>query len=139
MRIALISCGKQKLAGTYPAKELYVSPLFRFAYTHAVRYFDKVFILSAKYGLLCPDTEIADYDVTLTGMRQAERQRWAEGVLLQIKECVREGDELHFFCGSKYRVHLIEGLRETHKCVVPLHRMGIGSQLEWYKRRLATA
>lgn len=138
MRIAFISCAKQKLVGTYPAKELYISTLFRFAYTHAILHFDKVYILSAKYGLLCPDTEIADYDLTLTSMRREERQRWAEGVLSQIKECVRENDELHFFCGSKYRAYLIEGLRETHQCIVPLHRMGIGSQLEWYKRRLAT-
>lgn len=138
MRIALISCGKQKLAGSHPAKELYISTLFRFAYTHALLHFDKVFILSAKYGLLCPDEVIADYDLTLTGMRDEERKRWAAGVLLQMKAHVGVGDELHFFCGSKYRAHLIEALRETHQCIVPLHRMGIGSQLEWYKRRLAS-
>jgi hypothetical protein len=138
MRIALISCGKQKLVGSHPAKELYISTLFRFAHTHAVRYFDKVFILSAKYGLLSPDEVIADYDLTLTGMRDEERKRWADSVLLQMKEHVRNGDELHFFCGSKYRAHLIDALRDTHQCIVPLHRMGIGSQLAWYKRRLAS-
>ena len=137
MRIALISCGKQKLAGTHRAKDLYISPLFRFAYAHAVRHFDKVFILSAKYGLLSPDEQIASYDITLTSMKSDERQRWAESVLLQMKEKIGTHDELHFFCGSKYRRHLVETLKATHECVVPFRGFGIGLQLQWYKRHMA--
>ena len=52
-RIALISCTSNKKAHKCPARELYSeSPLFRLAYAFAKLVADKIFILSAKYGLV---------------------------------------------------------------------------------------
>jgi hypothetical protein len=52
-RIALISCTSNKKAHKCPARELYSeSPRFRLAYAFAKLVADKIFILSAKYGLV---------------------------------------------------------------------------------------
>ena len=63
MKIALISCvsKKQELSDgeKVKAKDLYISPLFKMAYDYAKKLdVDRVFILSAKHGLLSPDKEI---------------------------------------------------------------------------------
>ena len=53
MKIALISCTKQKREYKCPARELYSeSAWFREAYCYAKIVADKIFILSAKYGLV---------------------------------------------------------------------------------------
>ncbi len=52
MRIALISCVKTKRNAASKAKDLYISSLFKMNYTYAQRTCDKIFILSAKHGLL---------------------------------------------------------------------------------------
>lgn len=63
MKIALISCvsKKQELADGEKVKaiDLYISPLFKMAYNYAQKLnVDKIFILSAKHGLLSPEKEI---------------------------------------------------------------------------------
>ena len=47
---------------------------------------DKIFILSAKYGLVGLDEEIEPYDLTLNTMLAKEIKHWADGVLHQLAE-----------------------------------------------------
>ncbi len=135
MRIGLVSCAKMKLRGVHESRRIYISPLFRKALASASASCDRVFILSAKHGLLDPETRIRDYNITLNEFSKAQRERWSKRVLQQLKGKVLPGDELYFFCGKRYREELIAVLRDTHPCVVPLQGMSIGEQLRWHNTK----
>lgn len=64
MTSIVIPCGKDKQAVPAPARNLYVGSSFRLARAAAMSTGLPWFILSAKYGLLHPDTVIAPYEVT---------------------------------------------------------------------------
>jgi hypothetical protein len=61
-KVVLISCASKKLPHKAKAKDLYISPLFKknLAFAHFLRA-DKIFILSAKYGLLSLEQVIELY------------------------------------------------------------------------------
>ena len=65
-KIVLISCVSKKLSHKSKAQELYISPLFRknIQYAKSLNP-DKIFILSAKYGLIKLEEEIEPYNKTL--------------------------------------------------------------------------
>jgi len=134
MKIALISCVKSKRTGRFEAKNMYTSTLFRYAWQYTNRHFDRVYILSAKHGLLRPDTRIRNYDVTLKTMSKDQRVRWSQKVAQQIRQETAKRDEIYFFCGRRYREHVIE-LLQQRTCVTPLAGLGLGKQLQWYKNR----
>ena len=83
--IALISCVSKKLSHKAKARYLYTSPLFRlnFKFAESLKP-DKIFILSAKYGLIGLDEEIEPYDKTLNMMSSDEIKKWAKNVLNQL-------------------------------------------------------
>jgi hypothetical protein len=64
--VVLLSCVKSKLTHCCRAGDMYTSPLFRkmMAYAESLRP-KRIFILSAKYGLLRPDDLIEPYEQTL--------------------------------------------------------------------------
>ena len=57
-KIALVACVSRKTPGPLPAQDLYVSDWFRKASAYARRVADEWYILSAKHGLVSPDTVI---------------------------------------------------------------------------------
>lgn len=84
--VILIACSKQKEAAPRPARQLYKSQLFTKSLAYAEqRGADTIYILSAKHGLLGPNQVIAPYDETLSRQPRAERRRWAQRVLGQLK------------------------------------------------------
>lgn len=112
------------------------SDLFRKAYLCAVKKYDFVAILSAKYGLLFPDQKIEPYDLTLNDMSSKETEGWSEKVFNQMKTRLdlKEFDKVFFHTGKKYRQNLIPKLEKIGiKCEVPLKNLGIGKQKAWYK------
>lgn len=93
------------------------------------QHYDCWYILSAKHGLVHPETVIAPYDLTLSSMGPEEREKWATkvyGMLIKI------GLENEFF------IHAGEHYREICKYLrnysIPLKGMSIGRQLQWYNR-----
>jgi cytoplasmic iron level regulating protein YaaA (DUF328/UPF0246 family) len=79
MRIALISCTSKKKAYKCLARDLYSeSPRFRLAYDLAKLVADKIFILSAKYGLVPEDMVIEPYNETLKDKSTQERRAWGD-------------------------------------------------------------
>lgn len=136
-RIVLISCVKTKLASPAKAKDLYVSDLFRkwWAYGGTLRP-DRVFILSALYGLVDPEREIAPYEKTLNRMRVCEIRLWAEQVIAELRRVTNlESDHFIFLAGEKYRRYLLPHLRYTS---IPLKGMGNGRQLAFLKKAIKT-
>ncbi len=73
--IILISCASKKLPVKARAKDLYISPLFRFSleYAYSLKP-DKIFILSALHHLLDLEAVIEPYDVTLSNVPRSKRK-----------------------------------------------------------------
>jgi hypothetical protein len=85
-KVCLVACVRTKLSKRVSAQELYVSDLFKKAKDYATSRFDEWFILSAKYGLLCPDQIIEPYECTLNNMPKKARQEWSDRVLSGARE-----------------------------------------------------
>jgi cytoplasmic iron level regulating protein YaaA (DUF328/UPF0246 family) len=107
------------------------SALFRYAFGYCQRHYDRVFILSAKYGLLHPDAVIEPYNVTLKAMTRAERNEWGTKIADDIKRTLQPTDVLYFHTGRDYSDPLL-GL-VPQECVQPLEGMSIGWRLHFYR------
>ena len=135
--LGLISCTKKKQNYRCKAFEMYSAPdLFRKAYAYCSKKYDKVAILSAKYGLLLPDEEIEPYDLTLNNMSIDQVKKWSDQVFQQILVKIELNGlgKVYFHTGKRYRQYLIPMLEKTGiKCEVPLKNLSIGKQLAWYR------
>jgi len=112
------------------------SDLFRKAYSYAVKNYDSVAILSAKYCLLFPDDRIEPYNLTLSDMSSNEVKEWSERVFKQMNNRLQlsDFDKAFFHTGKKYRQYLIPKLEGIGiQCEIPLGNLGIGKQKAWYK------
>ena len=119
-RIAIVSCVKQKRTSAAPARDLYVSELFRGLRRFAEARADAWYILSAEHGLLHPDQVVAPYERTLNTMRKPERLAWAAQVIL--------------LAGARYRETIEPFLRgKGYEVLVPLQGMALGKQLQYLK------
>ncbi|MFN3694449.1 MAG: DUF6884 domain-containing protein, partial [Ignavibacterium sp.] len=137
-RIVLISCTKKKGPCKTQAQYLYTSPLFKYSLEYArILKPDKIFILSAKYGLLRLEEEIEPYDKTLNDMSDDEIKSWALKVLEKLKmECDLETDEIIFLAGEKYWKDIV-CLGNIKNYRTPLEGKGIGERLQWLKQQIS--
>jgi len=133
-RVVLISCASRKLDRKAKAKDLYVSTLFRYNLKYAKSLNpDKIFILSAKYGLVGLEEEILPYDKTLNSMKSEEIKKWAGDVIAQLnKKADLKNDEFVFLAGERYRKYLAQSI-SNYK--IPLKGLGIGKQLKFLKEK----
>ena len=134
-KVVLISCVSQKLDKKSKAKDLYISALFKknMAYSQTLNP-DKIYILSAKYGLLGLEDEIEPYNVTLNTMKVAEKKAWAQKVLSQLEKVESiEDTKFIFLAGNNYREYLILHLPHIE---VPMVGLPIGKQLQFLTERL---
>ena len=117
-KIVLISCVSKKINKKSKVEDLYLSPLFRknLQYAKSINP-DKIFILSAKHGLLTLEEEIEPYEKTLNKMKSDEIKIWANGVLINLKKVSDlENDEFIFLAGNNYRKFLIQ-VQAFHPCL----------------------
>ena len=134
-KIVLISCARKKENKVAKAKDLYASPLFRLNYEYALfQDPSKVFVLSAKHGLIETEEEIGPYDLTLSKMSKRDRLAWANKVLGNLKEkCDLDEDYFVILAGEKYRGFI---LPELKKYVVIGKHLGIGRKLKFLKEKI---
>jgi hypothetical protein len=134
-RVVLISCVSTKLDCKAKAKDLYISPLFTMNYAYAQSLNpDAIYILSAKYGLVDPETEIETYNETLNTKKSHELKDWALDVIDQAQGKIDfRNDEVTFLAGENYRKFLLPLCRNGN---VPMKGLGIGKQLGWLKRKI---
>ena len=133
-RIALVSCVKQKRSSAAPARDLYVSELFRGLRRYAEARADAWHILSAEHGLLHPDQVVAPYERTLNTMRKPERLAWAARVQRQLVDVLPASAEVILLAGARYRENIEPFLRgRGYEVSVPLQRMALGKQLQYLK------
>lgn len=127
MRIALISCTSKKKQYKCTASELYSeSPRFALSHKYAKKSCDKVYILSAKYGLISEDEIIEPYNETLKDKSTEERKKWSSKVLMDLQSKFSlESDEFLILAGTSYNKYLLPNI---NKYELPLKGKKLG---EW--------
>lgn len=130
--IVLISCVSKKLGRRAKARELYTSPLFKMGFRYAKSLNpDKIFILSAKYGLVDTETEIDPYEQTLNTMSNGQIMEWSEQVLQDLSaKCDLANDSFVFLAGENYRKYLVPHIKHYQ---IPMDKLSIGRQLQFLK------
>jgi hypothetical protein len=121
-----------------PAKDLYLSPLFKGRRRFVEISCDEWWILSALHGLVNPDRRLEPYDVALMNSSRLEKQRWSKDVLASIDVEVQahKGDKFELHAGADYRrFGLEDGLRERGFFIEnPTRGLRSGEQLAFYSR-----
>ncbi|MCF7887664.1 MAG: hypothetical protein K9L76_00140 [Candidatus Omnitrophica bacterium] len=132
-KIILISCVSKKKPHKAKAKNLYMSTWFKYAFQYALSLKpDKIFILSAKYGLLNPERVIMPYNRTLNNMKSDQIKKWANNVVSMLKEKADlENDNFIILAGKNYRRYLIPYI-SNYK--IPMKELSIGYQLNFLKK-----
>ncbi|MBC8386521.1 MAG: hypothetical protein H8E13_00505 [Actinobacteria bacterium] len=106
--VILISCSKRKLSYSAKARHMYQGANFKKSLLYAeMLNADKIFILSAKYGLLKLDTVIEPYDETLNKKPEEFKRIWSKKVLKGLeKEMNILNDKIIFLAGKNYIKYL---------------------------------
>ena len=132
--IALIGCVKSKNKGIHKACELYNSPLFKYQLEYAKRKTDKIYILSAKHGVLKLDDEIRDYEQTLNNMNDKQIKEWTFKVYNQLTKLnINKNDEILFLCGKKYYKYLSKIYINNQ---IPFENKPLGIRLSLLRKEL---
>lgn len=138
-KIAFVGCSKNKRNEPCMASEMYdKSALFVLCKQYIIQNkYDMWFILSAKYGLLNPETIIEPYDKSLYEMSRLELKKWENNVIEQVRNIIITVDDnivVDFYCGIIYRKELVKYLHQFGVVVnEPLKGKGIGQQLKYLK------
>lgn len=141
--IILIGCGKTKITSDKKvrADDLYTGGLFKARRAYAEARTPHWWILSAKYGLVNPWTEIATYDLTLADLQPADIACWPLAVIHELITQVVEADQpikgiqIEIHAGENYAGPLVDVFRAIGVFPSrPVEGLGIGEQLAWYKQ-----
>lgn len=127
--IGLISCVKSKSNRRCIAKEMYISPLFKYMYAYAKRRCQEVYILSAKYGLLNEDTPIAPYNKTLNNMSEISKKEWAKNITHSLSEKYDIQKEIFLIMGGQNYIKYLN----LPNIIQPLKGLSMGNRLHWLK------
>ena len=136
-RVILISCVSKKVQYPTKAENLYQSTLFKFALQYAkMQNADRIYILSALYGLLELSDVVAPYEKTLNSMKEFEIKQWSEKVVDQIiqKGLDLKTDQFIFLAGNNYRKYIIPNIQ---KISIPMKGLRIGEQLAYLKKEIS--
>lgn len=135
-RVGLVGCASQKLQRPAPARELYCSQLFRKAAAYVEQTCDRWYILSAKHGLVHPDTILEPYNMKLGTKSGPPIYPWADMVRAHLAEELDgvENAQLVVLAGEQYRI-ILRGSAWPFE--VPMVGLGIGEQLGFLTRMLA--
>lgn len=125
--VVLVSCVKRKHDKLAKAKELYDSTLFRAQRVFAEKFADDWYILSAKYGLLHPETEIEPYEQTLKGAGTAHRREWSRKVYAELEVRTKSDDLIIITAGEDYCRFLIPLIEQRgNKVQRPVKGLSMG-------------
>lgn len=132
-KIALIGCTSRKQDYKCPAIEMYTKSNYfnlKLDYCKKINV-DKIYILSAKYGLLEPEEIIEPYNVHLKETSKDYRLTWSENVLKDLKDKTDlESDEFIILAGNDYMKYLLEHIPNHYN---PVKGLGIGQQMKFFK------
>lgn len=136
MDYVFISCVKTKRTSKCKAKDMYISPLFKKAYQYALKHTDesRIYILSAKYGLIHGSEIIEPYEKTLNAEKDKERKVWAYNVIQRMKSLeIPLDSRIMLLGGVNYTMYLSRVLKNS---ICPLKGLSMGRTLQFYNKHL---
>jgi hypothetical protein len=139
-RVGLVGCASTKLGRQAPARELYVSQLFKKASAYAEQTCDRWYILSAKHGLVHPDLLLEPYDEKLGANTRGQEpiHAWAARVREQLAAELADIPKatLVVLAGAQYQT-IVRPCQWPFE--IPMKGLGIGQQLGYLTRQLEDA
>ena len=141
MIVALVGCSGPKLTVPARARDLYQSDLFRKARAYAESHADRWAILSARHGLLFPDTITPLYERSMRNLGPVERELWRTRTHLALHHAFPRAKAFLFLAGDSYRCdELLNCTQHGHRdCVLPFEFLLDGLQIGQRKRWLREA
>jgi hypothetical protein len=129
----IVGCSKSKVSTEtpVPAKHLYDSPYFNKRWTVASHDDDHVLILSAKHGIVDPDTKLLPYDVSMYDLSVDERRAMAHDI-----DTDGWDDTVVVYAGTLYVDVIRDACGSRHTVVSPLSG-GLGEQLSQLNTRIS--
>jgi hypothetical protein len=89
-------------------------------------------VLSARYGLVEPDSVLAPYELSLADLNAGQRLAWGRAVAARLRGLDLAGARLEVHAGRLYREGLLAaGLKVSS----PLRGLVVGKRLAWYRQR----
>jgi hypothetical protein len=136
--IGLVACCKTKLAHAAPARDLYVSNLFRLSLVEAERQCEHVYVISAEHGLVQLAQVIEPYEKTMNDLSKEWRVIWGVRVWDSLRRLHPNVERrIVFYAGVEYvkpiRRAVYQADRDTF--AEPMAGMQIGQRLAWLKQR----
>ena len=132
-KIALIGCTARKQNYKCSALEMYTKSNYfnlKLDYCEKINV-DKIFILSAKYGLLEPEDIIEPYNIHLKNTSKEYRINWSKNVLNDLKQKTNlKKDEFIILISNDYMKYLIEYIPNHYN---PVKGLRIGKQMKFFK------
>src|SRR5271157_2546230 len=132
--LVIIACSQRKNDEPAPAKDLYRGTLFRFAREYAETCGYDYRILSAKYGLLCPDDLIEPYNQRIS--TSADVARLQQLVIPAASALLPQYDKIILIGGAMYRKVMAPLMEDPEKFEVITDSRGIGGILQTLRRRI---
>ena len=125
-----IGCGRLKRKGRCKARDLYTGVYFRtcLAFARSLEEDDRIFVLSAKYGVVALDQMVESYDLKLSDLSREELLKWKRRVLQFVRREAEKGFSIEFVCGRVYS----DGL--PGKNLLP--KVGIGKQMRFMRQQM---
>jgi hypothetical protein len=155
--LLLMPCGGKKLDVTARADKLYVGPLWQTLRERATGKMPRLAILSAKHGIVAPETELAPYDEQMTKERADELLKdlpaLSSRVAAQIGGRDSEARDVQIVGGAEYRrvmravvarlqqtgrVAMDASIRETDGPGIGHQRKQLGDYLATFTREIIT-
>lgn len=128
--VAIIPCTAQKSEVGGPARDVWVGGHFQLTLAYAEYFFDKVYIMSYKYGLIDPNFYIEPYDIDMRLEKAGERIKWWYMMRDHIADLVERDkpDLVALFTGQFERQRIqLEFLRNgCPNVIVPWAGLGSG-------------
>jgi hypothetical protein len=157
--VVLVGCAKQKRTERVTAAEMYSpSPLFRkqLAVARQEVRSTRIFVVSAKHGLMTLRRKIAPYEHRLQDKTRDERREWADWIIDDLYDRMscwfyedgwehkRETTPLRainivLMMGNEYARPLRAAVPDDWTFVEPLAGMQIGERLRWLNRAIRRA
>jgi hypothetical protein len=95
------------------------------------RFSKRIYILSAKHGVVGLGEIIEPYDTTFRDMSRTERNAWGEATSAQLPNLLRAGDIVSFYCGEEYIAPLTRMIVQLGcRLDEPLSQLSIGRRLK---------
>ena len=124
--ITFISCGKYKQSYECMAKDMYTGAYFKSCLDYALKNSDRVFILSAKYGLLNLTDRIKPYNIRLPHCPKAYIRIWQSRVFKQLASAnLSPDEEVLIIAGGEYAKPIREYFNNVRE---PFKGMPIGKR-----------